>query len=623
MDMRGVFAALNGALESILYDCSEYQLLDPWIEAGARLGDRLAECDSAGLQARLISNVFMAMALRQPEHPDIALWRDRAQQLVHRQSEPNILISVYALLTALCAWVGQLARGEPLLEMMRAQAALPEVTPVSATKCAQAESMFYMLAGDRERCIAAAERGQDIVARSGVRLWNDTFLINALYGALADADLEAAAHYLELIEARPTAERRMDQFLHAYGAAWYAALRGDAFLAHQQLKLAMRAATALGLPFFQVVAGMSLSQVLYDSGDARGAQVEYTRAQATAARIRNRLLEFMTLMVRARISLREGNEAEGLAFLRTALAIGRERGFMHYLWWHPQHAAQLCQRALQADIETDYVRRLIVRRKLMPDPPPYSLVSWPWRFRAQALGRFALSAKLTGRPLDLLQALIALGSEHVRLERLGDALWPHVDSDYALRSLNTTLHRLRKLLGDDTAVLLQSGELSLSRHHFWLDTWAFEQSADAALALCAAGQGAAGLGAEQAEELLRLARQALAHYRGPLLPERTDDAWTIAPRERYRVRLQRLLSTVCEALEPSLGVEAAADLCRHALECEPLSEPICRRLMQTLKSAGRGAEAVEVYQRSRALIRAELKAEPSAATQELYQSIRT
>jgi DNA-binding SARP family transcriptional activator len=289
----------------------------------------------------------------------------------------------------------------------------------------------------------------------------------------------------------------------------------------------------------------------------------------------------------------------------------------------------LCQRALQADIETEYVRRLIVRRNLMPDPPPYSLPGWPWRWRIQVLGRFAFNAgspaapggaagsKAAGRPVDLLQALVALGAERVKLERLGDALWPHVDSDYALRSLNTTLHRLRKLLSDDTAVLLQTGELSLSRRHFWLDTWAFEQSADAALALCAAGQGA-----QQAEQLLRDTHQALAHYHGPLLADLTDAAWAIAPRERFRLRLQRLLTTVCETLGPALGVDVTVDLCRRALECEPLSEPICRRLMQVLNGAGRGAEAIEVYQRSRTLIRAELKAEPSAATQELYQSIR-
>ena len=50
-----------------------------------------------------------------------------------------------------------------------------------------------------------------------------------------------------------------------------------------------------------------------------------------------------------------------------------------------------------------------------------------------------------------------------------DAMWPRIDSDYAQRSLTTTLHRLRKLLGDDSAITLQSGMLSLDASRFWLD----------------------------------------------------------------------------------------------------------------------------------------------------------
>ena len=53
-------------------------------------------------------------------------------------------------------WNGQFAPGERLLQTLRELLALPEVSPGSAANVAQAESSFYMLCGDRIRCLEAA-----------------------------------------------------------------------------------------------------------------------------------------------------------------------------------------------------------------------------------------------------------------------------------------------------------------------------------------------------------------------------------------------------------------------------------------------------------------------------------
>jgi DNA-binding SARP family transcriptional activator len=462
-----------------------------------------------------------------------------------------------------------------------------------------------------------------------VRLWNDTILVNGLCGALAEADLETAAALMQQIEARPMVDRKFDRFLHAYGAAWYASLSGDAFLAHQHLKQAVRTAAEVGLPFFQVIAGVALAQVLFDSGDDRGAQVELARTLEIAAKIRNRLLDFTTLMWRASLAFSRGNDVEGLELLRSGLEIGRERGLMHFLWWQPRRVARLCQRALEADIEPDYVRRLVRHRRLMTDSPPYQLQGWPWRFAIRALGRFDFSSgeeheeagarqagKRGGRQMELLRALVAFGGEHVRPERLADALWPHKDSDYALRSLNTTLHRLRKLLGEEPAILAHNGELALNRQFFWLDTWAFDQACDAALERAAACREPAHCAALDAA-----VRQALRHCRGPLLADEPDCAWAIAPRERCRAQVLRLLGTCCQALEKHGATDQALELCRLALEGDPLAEPLNRRLMLAFKAAGRQSEAVELYHRYRLLLKAEQEREPGAPITELYQSL--
>ncbi|HEX8782972.1 MAG TPA: hypothetical protein VF764_06360, partial [Steroidobacteraceae bacterium] len=206
----GVLASINGALEATLHDPDDFSLLDPWIEAGAKWIAANTEWPTQDLEARLTGNMFIAMVLRQPWHPDVPVWREHTQRLSQTHRDPNVRLSVDAVLITLSAWNGGLAGAERLVEHDGGLTALANVTDVSTTKFAQARAIYYMLAGDRARCTAAVRTGLEIVSRSGVRIWNDTFIINALSSALGEADLEGAAHWLKALEARGPAQRRFD-----------------------------------------------------------------------------------------------------------------------------------------------------------------------------------------------------------------------------------------------------------------------------------------------------------------------------------------------------------------------------------------------------------------------------
>ena len=621
----GVLASINGALEATLHDPDDFSLLDPWIEAGAQWIASNTEWPTQDLEARLTGNMFIAIVLRQPWHPDVPVWRERTQRLSQTHRDPNVRLSVDAVLITLSAWNGQFGGAARLVEYDASLAGLANVTPVSTTKFAQAQAIYYMLAGDRARCATVVRTGLDVVSRSGVRIWNDTFLINALASALGEADLEDAAQWLKALEARGPAQRRFDLFMQTYAMAWHAMLRGELYVALQQLKPAVRTATELGAPFFEVVGGLALTQVLQASGSEAAADSELARTLEIVGRLRNRLLEFMCHLCRAAVAIGRGREAEALAPLREALAIARERGIMHWLWWEPRLAAELCRVAFAADIEREFVRHLIQRRGLLPDPPPYLVPEWPWRWRIRALGPLrvesAAAEPVKGgkavRPLELLSALVAFGGEQVRIERLADALWPHVDSDYAHRSFNTTLHRLREWLGDDAAVIVEGGEVALNRRLVWLDTWAFEQAARNVQTLC----GATDIEARKSEFLAAIG-EALTLYRGPLLGTDVETAWATTGRERYRASLARLVTAAAQAAERMRWLAEMVDICRRAFECDPVSDALCRRLMNALAQVGQSVEAVEVFLAFRTSLHALQRGEPSAATVDLYKKIQ-
>lgn len=134
------------------------------------------------------------------------------------------------------------------------------------------------------------------------------------------------------------------------------------------------------------------------------------------------------------------------------------------------------------------------------------------------------------KTLEQLGLLVAYGERGAALERLADDLWPDAEGDTAQHALETTMYRLRRLLGDQAALVRRGGRAALEPHRAFVDAWAFEGLAGKAEAYRARGDPAGALRASAA---------AIELYRGDLLPD--DDLPEIAHiRERLRSRAERL-----------------------------------------------------------------------------------
>jgi DNA-binding SARP family transcriptional activator len=314
-----------------------------------------------------------------------------------------------------------------------------------------------------------------------------------------------------------------------------------------------------------------------------------------------------------------GDEAAGLDALRRALAIGRGRGYLAFPLWHREMMAALCARALEAGIETDYVRALVRRHQLLPDPPPSGADGWPWAVTVRALGGFDLEVdgapvrfarKVQQKPLRLLQAIVAHGGLDVPGERVADALWPEVSGDAAAQALATTLHRLRALLGDEQAVRLHGHVLSLDPRRVWTDVWAFDRLLAEADDAAARGRTPAGIA---------LTERALALYRGPFLGARDVDAWALSLRERLRARFLRAtgrLGRWVSAADPERGLACY----ERGLEVDDLAEDLYQGLMICHLRLGRPSDGLAAYERCRRMLAAGLGVAPSAATEALRRA---
>lgn len=623
-DLAGMALAASGAMDAILYELDDFSLLDRWIAvldearaAGVRYPDRAVE-------ARVACSMVFSLTLRQPQRRDLEQWIGQALACAREVKEPNLAMFVGLLCALTLMWTGLYARAMDLIEGMRRVAQVAGVSPFSVLTLRNVEAMYCMLTADRDGCLKAMHEGLETARATGVHTWTFQLLVYGFGGALGRQDLAAARDILPQLEAGAASAGRFNLCLYHHFRAWEAMLAKDAMRALREERSALRMAVEVGCPYFEALCRLALAEILAECGDERKCIAQLQQLRPLVEAIDNRHLEFTCLMAFGRLALEHGRQRPGLNSLRRGLALGREYGYEHFLWWRPQAMARVCAQALAAGIEPDYARSLIRRRGLWSEPPPLAVADWPWAFRIRTLGGFHLlrgdealgaEGKAQRRPLDMLKALLAMGGERVTEERITEALWPRIEGDSAHRSFTSTLHRLRKLLGEDRAVVLHEGRLTLDRRYFWVDAWAFdEQFARIEAATRAAPQ------AVSPELLEQLAEQALALYQGPFMDGDAEEPWYLQPRERLRQRFVRALTAVGRRLEECGQPDRALACYERCLEAEPLSESFYRSIMVGYGRLERRAEAIDAYHRCCKAL-ATVSVAPSPETRALFEKL--
>lgn len=249
------------------------------------------------------------------------------------------------------------------------------------------------------------------------------------------------------------------------------------------------------------------------------------------------------------------------------------------------------------------------------------LRSWSQPIWIYTLGRFAVvkhgeAISFAGRPqrkpMSLLKAVLALGGGDVDSQDVMAALWPAADGDAARNAFDVALHRLRKLIQRNDAVLLNDGKLALNPFVCWVDVWEFERML--------ARLEAAVRNVEAKSALTILAERILDLYHGPFLNGESEP-WMLAPRERLRLKFQRHIVTLGRALECTTAWDQAAQIYQRALELDPLIEEFHRRLMFCRERSGRIAEAHDAYRRCRDILSITLGVQPCAETLAVYRSL--
>jgi ATP/maltotriose-dependent transcriptional regulator MalT/DNA-binding SARP family transcriptional activator len=620
-DMHGQLSCAAAIVESHYNEMADYGMLDRWVPILERVLADSPRFSTPLAEVRISAAALIALTLRRPESPTLPGIAARLRELLETDMEVTARISAGGLLLTHYMVAGDRANAAALVARLDPLTSDPHLA--SRRRILWMISRAAWLNGEARypEAMATLAEAEALSEQNGFdgTLSHMVLLLTRFRTAFQQRDLAAAKGYLARAAVCVKHPSRLTSFYLSYYKAILALLQGRPDDAVEAGRATVALAEAVGVPELQ---RPSLIEVVASAYAMRReldqALVHFREARACCTVQQAPLFDAPIAVIETLIALRDGaNGTEGLASSVTMLKDTRNLTFLQYV---PELVAEFAAAALAAGLEVDYVRELVARRQLAPPFPDSE--SWPWPIKVFTMGPFTVSVqgtptrstgKAQRKSLDLLQSLIALGGNAIATSVVIGNLWPSPEGD-AGRAFESTLYRLRKLLGRDDAILLVDGKLTLNPKIVWVDAWALERRLDVVEGAVAAADGLQIHG--------EIADSIFALYRGHFLEGEGESAWMLGMRQRLRGRFLRNLVAVGKHLEGQGEPDRAARVYERGLELDNLSEELYRRLMLTYRNLGQSAGALEVYRRCRHLLSIVLGVKPSAETEAIYRSLK-
>lgn len=547
-----------GMVDAYFLEYIEFSPITPWIPALERMFEAGFRFPDAESELRALGAMLIATTYRAPDHPRVERCAERMYALLTTPIDTNLRVSAGTYLTLYGTFTGHLE-----LARSAANIVIPLLTDsrvhIFRRIFAWAVICWYACnASDHELGDRAVAANLAIGRDEGMHLAERFAVVLGYFLYMDRRDVDAGRRAID----------RFAQIMipsHPYEAASLVNMRSWHGMLTQDRQLSLRHAPDAVRHFN--VAGSIPHIMMALNGRIWGLTEDDDEAEARRAIAEHRHWSMRRNMEWARwapdaaeaiFALRKGDEETLCDRLRRIFAHDRDLfdQYGHQLNWARNWSTALAAAALERDVETAHVRAFI--RAFAVEPPTAGCDAWPWPIRITTLGGFVL--ELDGQPvsfagkaprkvLALLKAIIAFGGRDVKDYLLIDALWADQEGDVARDAFRVALHRLRKLLGRNDAIISDEGRVGFDPTLCWVDTMAFEN------------------GLQRPAHAAR----ALDRYRGPFLPGDIDEPWTAPMRERLRKRFVNATERVAAELERAGDHGSARALRTRALEIDPLA----------------------------------------------------
>ncbi len=613
-DVAGMYLSWAGIAESCTLQWDDFSHMSGWLEKFYTLNQTHPEYPSAEIEVQVQQALFSVLAHMGSDRREFWQAKEMAERLLVDSSfNTELRIKNGTNLAIFYSWAGQFAEMRRVVETLEMLAKQENISPLSQILIKANHGTLCWITGEPEEASNIIQAAIDIARKSGVHILDSYNYAQLVYAKGIMQDLNGMRQSLAVMKGNLIEHRRVDVAHYLFLMSWYKSLTREYTESLEYARQSIAILKNLSVQMPLSLGSLALARALIEQGDYDAAETMIDRALEFITKTPGRHLEWVGRMQEAYMRLRQGRMEDAVKAVSAAFGIpSSEVEFWTFPHWDVEMVSELCALALKHGIEQDYVNSLIKQWRLLPPQGVLMGELWPWHIRVYTLGSFSLlvddkPVKLSGKTLELLNAIIALGGRDISTQRLSDLLWRDAEGDQANSNFKTTLHRLRKLIGQD-AFALQDGRLSIDTRLVWVDAWALERTLDT-------------LDSASDEELDSLVQKVISQYRGGFLPGE-GASWMLSVRERLRSRFLRVIDMAAARLE-KLGRSREAIHCyQSALDVDPLAERLYTGLMRCHFHNGETAEGLAAYNRCHQVLAAELGVAPSTETEKWHTKLR-
>lgn len=601
-DEQGMIISWCTLVESLVLDWGNLHPIDDWLAVHPRLAEGLAAAPPE-IRERAALALFMAYVYRRPQAPEMEDLAQSAHDLFIRSQDLLLKVMSGNQLTFFYAFM----RGD----LPKAAAYAHEISVLSegAEPIAQIVShanrslMAFWMEGDGVQARQLIETGIRLAREAGIHFWD--YMLNAIgaWVSISCGRYEDAGNYVEALGRNLQHESLINRCVFHDTQAILHLHLGQVALADPHSELSLELARKGGMPYAEAASLMTRSRVRSLQRDYEAAAVLRAAARKIGDAMDNAFVRFHLGIFEAleRLDRFGIGDRETENVLRAALKFAAEGRFNGHLWVDRPSLTRLCHEGLARNIEPDYLRGVVARHSLSAESQIWALDGWPFFLRINLLSGLEVrrlqgggyeSVPLTGRAAQLLETLVWEGAQRVDQQYLTDLLWPDADGDAARRNFDTTLHRLRRQLGDDRLLVLSEGRLSLDMSLCSTDVAVLRQSMKHLESLVERDTDRTRLLGVQAVVLKQL--EGIRHQAVTNVYNRPP-ARLIA---ELRPKLRRLATHWLQSQVPE---HAIAPL-EASIRLDPLAETSYRLLMESHLRQRQPGEALAVYVRCREML---------------------
>lgn len=614
-DAKGTFTAWSMIVDTYMYEWKDFRPLSQWVLEFESITEEF-DYPSVDVEERAAAGIFSALVFCQPEDSRLPYWLDRVTGIMQESGDNSRRLSIGRNLILYYLWMGYVTKAGVVIESLSSAVKAPGLSELPLLMFMRSAVLFYFYSASHRKALDLIDEGLRTAEISGIHLMDAMFWGQGVYNSINIGDIDRAESFLGKIVGSLSRKLCYENIYYHHQASIVASYKGDVSSAREHGEMCLRLTVESGTTFMSIPALYVSALAMIEAGPP-DINRQLSALKEISETTGSKLAEYTIVLLEMLLAVRARNEARVLERLGKAIGFGRAYGLKFIPFCRPDKLSSVFSMALEAGVETGYVKELIKTNNLAGYAHEGSTDEWPWPVRIYTLGRFELytgnsrvvfDGRAQQKPLALLKALIALGARGVPQEEAADALWPDSDGDTAYRACATTLHRLRKLIGIDRAILVSEGALTLDPRLCWVDVWRFDRLLNESESGVERQKGA------------HLERKAIELYRGPFLAG--EKLGCIVPaRERLRGRFIKHVGLLASGYEASGEIDSAIELYNKGIEADELAERFYLGLISCHGRAGNRSEAVKAYRRCKSAFARVLGAPVSGAIEAAYKKL--